>query len=322
MRDCTWINRRVSSRRVVAAVLLWFSVVSTALGCTIVHYADRDKDGGSGGETPAVVDLLVMAPLDRNAVNLAGDYNDIVVELDEAMERRNIELRKAALAPLYGRVADVVPLVYGADDDGMGFASYADAILFYARDGGAQYLNDQTTVEGENLSRLSTELDTRAIYRPTGSDPAGRIYFAEPADGFVVLYLSPQSRRCALDGADCTLGREHPVDYFTREQDSVASWLRLPDGGLPVSKIFHAAVVTEEGIPYDEFSQRCVGYAEFPTAHIDLMEPSPLSYYQPLVAGIRDNGGHTALIDLCEAMSSRRKSRMEALAGEIRTMVD
>jgi hypothetical protein len=268
------------------------------------------------------VDLLVMAPLERASANLDVDYERIIYLLVSELGEAGVDVRKAALAPLYGRLDRAVPLVYGEGDDSAELAGFADAITFYSRDDGADYLQDEAAAEGDNLAILGADLDARAIYHPTTADPDGRAYFTEPADGFVVLYLSSLARRCDIADSSCAIDGVDPVTYFSREADGVATWLALPGGGLPAARIFHAAMVTAENTDYETFYGRCAGYPNFPAADLDVMEPSAVPYYRELVAGLADRGGRGAFIDLCEAMSSREESVARRLAADIRDMVD
>lgn len=313
------MTRILSRLTVIAAIAGAFYC---ATGCTIVRYVDNDG-GTTTGPPPKVIDMLVMIDLDRGTANLTPDYGSILGTLAFALGEQNVEIRRAAMAPLYTRADGAVPLLYGEDDENGEFADFADAIAFYTYDDGAAYLQDPTHSDSANLATLGKELDTRAIYHPTTADPSGAAYYAEPADGFLVVYLSASTRRCAPSDADCLIDGQDPAAYFTATDDRGAAWLELAGGGsLPASKVFHAAIVTAEGVDYMRFHDQCASFPNFPAAKLDVMQPSEdVAYFGPFVDGIKSGGGHAAMVDLCEAMSSRSEPTLISLAVKIRSML-
>lgn len=306
-----------------AALLLIALGTYAAVGCTIIRYVDpTDPDGGTGELQPREIDMLVLVDLDRSAANLTAEYSKILGALSFGLGEQNIEIRKAALAPLYTRSNGAVPLLYGENDDDGDFWSFQEAIAFYAHDGGEDFLQDEVDSDSANLAVLGLELDSRAIYHPNSSDPTAVAYFEAPKDGFLVVYLTASERRCSAGDEACAVDGIDAVQYFSRGDDQL-SWLELPGGeGVAANKVFHAAITTAEGIDYATFFETCSKRPNFPVAKLDVMQPSSEHrYFGPFIDGIRSNGGNGAHVDLCEAMSSQGKVAIGSLALQIRSML-
>jgi hypothetical protein len=293
-----------------------------AVACTVVRYADDDENVVDG-PPPRQIDMLVMVDLDRAAANLTPDYGDILGKLAGGLAVQNVEIRRAALAPMYRRAQGTVPLLYGADDPNGEFQDFADAIAFYTWDDGASYLQDSVVSDSSNLATLGAELDSRSIYHPTTADTSGAAYFSGPADGFLVVYLSASARRCAPGEGDCRVDGLTAVEHLSQSGELGASWLELAGGtGIAVNKIFHAAIVTPEGPDYSQFYAECSAMANFPVAKLDVMQPSEnVSYFGPLVEGINDAGGNAEVVNLCEAMSTKGEVTLLSLSLNIRKML-
>lgn len=306
------------SRLAVAAVLI--AAFWAAMGCTVIRYVD-DDDGSTNGPPPVVIDMLVVMDLSRGAANLTEPYANIIGTVLFALGEQNVQVRQAGLAPMYARAAGAVPLVYG-ENGGSEFNNFAEAIAFYTYDDGAMYLQDDAASDSANIATLGQNLDTQPLYNPTVANPGATAYFLEPADGFVVLYLSASPRRCDVDDPACAVNNENPASYFTGESAEGAAWLELPGGtSLPPDKIFHAAIVTAENTDYDTFYQQCAAYPNFPAALLDVMEPSEEhAYFGPFVDGVKNQGGAGDYVDLCEAMSSRSEPALLGMAAKIRAM--
>ena len=310
----------------VCAIAIALSLAMFLAGCTVIRYVDKDKDdgggGGGGGGTlkPKVVDVLVQANLRRPAANLASNYRNILNLLEAGLAKKKVTIRHVALAPMYRRHGDVVPLLWGRGAPDAQFGDLEAAIEYYTRDDGSQYLTGNSTVDGENLAALGMELDQRAIYRPGRADPESRAYFSRPKDGFVVLSLSAAPRRCDAGAAKCQLDGKHPAKFFTASGQDGAKWLELPGGTkISSSKLFYASVVTGEGKDYSTFAEDCRSQPKFPKTRLDVMEPSQNKYFGPFSKKVRNKGGAARKVGLCGAMSSKSKNLMFGLADQIRS---
>lgn len=318
------MRRPIDNLRAWMIVLAAATVIAAlASGCTVIRYVDGGGGGGGGGEPPPpkVVDVLVQVNLRRSTGNLAPDYQRILGLFEAGLSEKNVTVRKMALAPMYRRHGNVVPLLWGRGEGSSQFGQIGTAIGFYSRDDGAKYLTDKSSVDGENLAALGLQLDQRAIYQPKMADPESRAYFNQPADGFVVVSLSAAPRRCNAKSSDCKLDGRSPWKYFTQKGKDGAKWLILPGGSsLPPSKIFHASIVTGEGLGWSEFASGCRSEPKFPKTRLDVMEPSDKKYFTPMSNKLRKNGSPAKRVGLCSAMSARAESVMLGLAGDIKSM--
>jgi hypothetical protein len=298
---------------------LVFTLILATSSCTIIRYVDNNDDPKPGELPVKVIDMLVLADMDRSSANLNTTYEGILEGVGAALGKTNVEIRKAAVAPLYRRSADVVPLIFGQHDPAADFADASEALAFYALDNGGMYLTDVADGDGENLATLGITLAERAIYHPITADPDSVPYFLEPADGFLIVTLSASPRKCGHDERECQINGLTPATYFSQRDEDGASWIAFPeDASLSHERIFHAVVATEEGVGYEDFYKTCSGYANFPLAKLDVMQPSDKSYFRPFVEGLKRSGSPARFIDLCEAMSSRSLAAFAGLAAEIR----
>lgn len=301
--------------------LLLFLV--TLSGCTVIRYVDNNRNNGEDGPPPKIVDMLVLVEMERGTANLTEDVGTIIISLQTALQQQKVNIRKTAMAPMYGRSEGVVPILYGEEDEASEFSSFAGAIFFYTQDDGVSYLRDHATADTENLAALGQTLDQRAVYRPTAADPEARAFFDEAADGFIVVHIATSPRRCdASDEACSSVEGMSPVDYFTEQSDGeVADWLSLAAGsGVPKNRIFHAVIATQEGIDYDAFYESCTAFPNFPATKLDVMEPSNNVFFTSFASGIRDRGGEAEFVDICETMSSQGPLALGQLSVKIRGM--
>ncbi len=294
-----------------------------SLSCTVVRYADdNDGGGGGGGGGFATVDVLVLVDLNRSTSNLTEQYGIIVGGLLSGLQEQDIEVRRAAMAPLHRRTGQVVPLIYAEDDPNAEFDSFAEAIAFFARDDGLAYIPDTSSGEAENMRLLGADLHKRSVYRPTTADPEGTAYFLPPADGLVVVVLSSSDRLCGYGDSECQVNGAEAADYFTATNDAGASWLDFPgETSLRPNRVFFAPIVTAENTSYSDFYNGCTELPNFPVTLIDVMEPGSSSFWGPFVDAVIDRGGQGEVVDMCEAMSSRGPTALGSIVGKIRIML-
>jgi hypothetical protein len=321
--------------RATATAVLVVLLSLTVAGCIILRRPPEDPPPGGGGgggggdeEPPKEVDVLVQVDLRREAGALVSDYQRILGFLNAGLAERNVEVRRTALAPMYRRIDGsdgnkVVPLLYGQGAGVNEFGGIGPAMNYYMTDDGAQELRSVSAVDGENLATLGMQLDQRAILPTMGADPSGRAYFRPPADGFVVVSLSAASRKCSADSQECQLNGESPGAFFSSSSEGKLEWLTLPgDAGLEASRVFHAAIATDEGVEsYSQWESRCESEPNFPSVRLNAMEGSQTSYFRPLIDRIREGGGQGEFVRLCRAMSSMGQQRIESLAGSVASMV-
>jgi len=337
-------GEHMTARRWTTTAMLLLVCSSVGMGCTVVREVERlvFPDREAPVPEPKVVDMLVLVELDRSTAELTEDYGRILGTLDEALAFEQVTVRRRAIAPLYRRTGDAVPLIYGDSEPDEGgevtgvgeFEDPVDAIRFYAEDDQRIFLREDDTVDGENLARLGQDIVRQSIYRPNTAEERGVQYFGAPEDGFVVVYLASTARRCGHGDEVCQLDGVSAAEYFTRsEADSEdASWLTLPgDTGLPASKIYHLAIATDEfdgdkdafASNVDAFYERCERLDEFPSSALLFLEPSASRYYDTMTREIARSGGHASLVPMCEALSGREAPKLLARSAlSIRLMLD
>lgn len=288
--------------------LTLLTLAATLPACTIIRYVEPPpKDDNSGGGTPVPpknVDVLVMVELDRTTVSLAEGYQSILNNLTLGLAANGVLVRKLAIAPMYRRSGEAVPLIYGQGDPDSEFKDYGSAIAFFALDDGMRYLRDEVDADGENLAALGLDLGRASIYHPTRASTTSTPYFSDRTDGFIVVQMTARERYCAYDEQSCQLDGKDPASYFTQQSSQSLDWMVMADGAsYSKERVFHLSVTTEEGVDEDTFITRCERKPGFDHAYLDYMEPSANIYYGPLAKGIEAQGAWSDNLDLCAAMS-------------------
>ncbi len=269
---------------------------------------------------PKVLDILVLSDTERSTAALASGYNDVVSLLVGFLSEQNVRVRAIGLAPLYRRLGDTVPLLFGEGDKSASveFARIDGALRYFAADSSSLTLG--TEDEGANLAVLGKALPSTGIYYPNQHSTNPRAYFEPPVDGFVVLTLSATPRRCAYN--ECSVQGMSVAEYFTATEEGQARWLKFPGAeGLPVARIMHLAVSAAEGGSYDEFYTACRAEPNFPSALLDAIEPSPKPFFGPMTKAISEAGGRAMYLDLCTVLSSGAASALKSAAKKIADML-
>ena len=160
-----------------------------------------------------------------------------------------------------------------------------------------------TTNEAEGVIRTGTHL-VEARLPPDLGGLDGAAFFDRPRSLFMVIYLQPLARKCGMASASCAVDGRSPADIFTETNpDGTAAWLHFATGGIPLGQVVHVAIDTMEGETPDAFRKRCTGINGFPTNLLDVMEPSPALYFDPLTAAL--NAAHSGTGqtgDLCSML--------------------
>jgi len=292
-------------RKTIGMTLILLALATQLAGCTIIRYVDRPEPEPPGPPPPPQeVDVLVLVELDRTTVSLAEGYQGILTSLTAGLAANNIIPRKLALAPMYRRSGEAVPLIYGLGDPDPEFEDYASAIAFFALDDGQRYLRDEVDADGENLATLGLDIGTRPIYHPTLADTQATPYFTDKGDGFIVVQLTAKARECAYEEASCQLDGKPAAEYFAQEGEGGASWLALAGGeSYSKDKTFFINIATREGVDDETFVRGCENKPGFNQSYLDFMEPSANAYYEPLSKELNRLDVWSQYVDICEAMS-------------------
>jgi hypothetical protein len=184
-----------------------------------------------------------------------------------------------------------------------------------------------TTNEAEGVIRTGTHLVEARLPADLGGLD-GAAFFDRPRSLFLVIYLQPLARKCAMSSSDCTVDGRSPADIFTEANpDGTAAWLHFATGGIPIKQVVHVAIDTKEGESAVDFRTRCKLVNGFPANLLDVMEPSPTQYFDPLVAALNTaNKGSGQAGDLCNLLGEiglpqpAQRTTLNALVNSIASM--
>lgn len=287
--------------------------------------------GGGGGDidinivpgddlSPKVVDLLVMAPFDQSVI---GAYYGVIMDsVIGQLDRYKISVAHAAIAPMYRRLNNDTPLLFGTPDNEAEFLSYNEAFEFFSSEEGLLPLDNEVDSDGDNLLQLGSRLGTAGVYHPRQGSEGSQYLFRAPQDGMLVLWINPFARRCALNDCEGAEGALASKLISTNGQDE-ATWLSLGgQGRLPLKRIVHAFVGTEETSNEDAFFERCENRVGLPSRILDHIEPSPISLYQQLNRHLTDEGLGSYRVDFCQAVSDEGYDALEGVAQKLRQRLD
>jgi hypothetical protein len=184
-----------------------------------------------------------------------------------------------------------------------------------------------TTNEAEGVIRTGTHLVEARLPADLGGLD-GAAFFDRPRSLFLVIYLQPLARKCAMSSSDCTVDGRSPAEIFTEANpDGTAAWLHFATGGIPIKQVVHVAIDTKEGESAVDFRTRCKLVNGFPANLLDVMEPSPTQYFDPLVAALNTaNKGSGQAADLCNLLGEiglpqpTQRTTLNALVNSIASM--
>jgi len=162
---------------------------------------------------------------------------------------------------------------------------------------------DGETSEAKNLIEFGRGLNAASLPASLGGIDRSA-FFAVPHDLFIVVYLQPLSRRCALGSSACNVDGRSPADIFTEvDGNGNAAWLSFVSGGIPASQVVHVSVATAESQSEAAFETNCKAVQGFPNGILDFMEPSSNAFFTPLMSamnaankGTGDSGDFCTLI--------------------------
>lgn len=334
-----------SPRLLTLGIVIGLSIALSA--CTIVRDGDGDDPdpeeipvptdpggtiggggNGSGGgagfeqfpQNSVILDALIVVDLPGGTTHLAPSYSYFLSLVEYELAERNIFVRHLAVAPMYRRQNHHAPLLYGREHSNNTRGSLADSLSYFLSADGVEHLPQRGDTPGENLASLGMDLETATIFNPEQSDTEGQPYFDAAADGFLIVPITARSRSCGHADQACALDDQTPASFFTdTNDDGQATWLRLPGpSGFTPDRIFHAPLITAEGVNYADFHSDCTGQPNFSINLIDFLEPSEdHEYFEPKLDALHDAGGAGASTDLCTALSSNVEDAARLLAVEI-----
>lgn len=306
---------------------LFIFLISTvmSLGCTVVRDGSNLDDGGKVGiAEPAPleerhVNVLIFGVIDQST--LAQHYSFIIGSLIGALQTQNVIADRVAIAPMYRRISEQVPLLFGLDDPEAEFNTYEEALQYYS-DERESLLTESTLDDGANVTALGARLGVTEIYHPTSSADTGRYYFDEPRDGTIIVWLNPLKRRCGL--GDCEVDGQSLANILTDiDENGAATWITLGGDVHPLAqKVIHFFVGTAEDVSEERFFETCGNQPAFPANILDFIEPSIEPLYTDLIDHLNGAQVPALSLDFCEALSAVELSPLLRPATRIRAVLD
>jgi hypothetical protein len=281
--------------------------------------------------------VLYVANLQRSSANLADAYSRVILGVTAYLNAKNVSLENMGLISTYsdqfgprlllgrkvGAQESSVSLLaaLGAAQDagvtdytgllpfiGGALANISDedlprALKLLASSGKFDGINETSEAKaliefGRNINSLSLPPELGGIDRSA--------LFDHPRDLFLVVYLQPLPRRCALDSSACQFeGRDPSTIFEETNSDGTAAWLAFSGTGIPPERIAHVAIATSEGEDINAFRKRCGDLPGFPPNLFDVIGPSQTAYFGPLVDRLNSiHRGTGQLGDFCALVGS------------------
>jgi hypothetical protein len=300
---------------------------------------------------PLEASVLYVVNLERSSANLAAQYGTIMVGLANYLTSIGLQLDNMGVISTYadtygprlllGRTQMAQPgpspallaaLAAAAD---AGAADYASLLPFIGgtlgnvADGdipvalnllasSGRFDGDGETSEAKNVLHFGSDIDVATLPPALGGIDRSAL-FDRPRDLFIVVYLQPLGRRCALGGNDCLVDGSSPADLFTATgADGGATWLQFPGASIKPEQVVQLAIATSEGESIDAFRTRCAAVPGFPKDLFDVIAPSTNAYFTPLMADLNaahPGTGHTG--DLCDLLSSSPQDAIKTLGNAV-----
>src|SRR6185436_3164353 len=221
--------------------------------------------------------LLIVANLERSAVNMADRYAEVITRLGGFLDGVGLKLVSMGLIATYGDhygprlllgrregatpsptlealilsgqanniqdYDDLLPRIGAA----LGNISEADlpvALRLLAASG--NFDGDGETSEAKNLIGFGRGLGGEALSPALGGVERSAL-FDKPRTLFIIVYLQSLPRRCALDSAACLVDGRKPTDIFLETDASgAAAWLNFAGPGIKPEQVLHVAIATSE----------------------------------------------------------------------------
>jgi len=301
---------------------------------------------------PLEASVLYVANLQRSSANLAGQYAGIMTGFSAYLQSVGLSIVNMGLISTYGDqfgprlllgqsqasqstpsslallgllateadagVTDyqsLLPLIAGTlgniDD-----ADLQPALQLLASSG--SFDGDGETSEAENLIGFGAGIDAAALPPSLGGIDRSAL-FDRPRDLFIVVYLQPLPRRCALPSAACNVNGQSPTDIFLATgADGGATWLSFASGSIAPGQVVQVSIATSEGESEAAFQTRCAAVPGFPRNDFDVIGPSPNAYFTPLMAALNAahaGTGHSG--DFCDLIGSSPDAAIKALGDGV-----
>jgi hypothetical protein len=327
--------------------------------CTIVAPGGQDggtriivikPDAAPPPPPPLHASVLYVVNLQRSSANLANSYSTIMLGLGSYLQSLGLQIDNFGVIATYpdefgarlllGRTqpsdpgaAALLGLLSAAGDAGasdyaallpliassLGNISDVDlpvALKLLAASG--RFDGDGATSEAKNVVEFGSDIGSAPLPVNLGGLDRSAL-FDRPRDLFLVVYLQPLGRTCALGGASCQVSGRAPNDIFTEVGgDGSLTWLKFPVGALRPEQVVQVAIATSENEPLDAFRKRCAAVPGFPKNLFDVIAPSDNAYFTPLMTALNSaHRGTGSIGDLCNLMGNKPDDAIRALGNSV-----
>jgi hypothetical protein len=299
---------------------------------------------------PLDASVLYVVNLERSSANLADQYAAIMIGLGSYLQSIGLQIDNFGVIATYpdvfgarlllGRTQPTDPgaaallgLLAAAGDAGatdyaallpliassLGNISDVDlpsALKLLASSG--RFDGDSQSSEAKNVIEFGNGIGAAPLPVDLGGLDRSAL-FDRPRDLFIVVYLQPLGRRCALGGPNCLVDGRAPNDVFTDvAADGSLTWLKYPVGTLRPEQVVQVAIATTEGEPIDTFRKRCAAIPGFPKNLFDVIAPSDNSYFTPLMQDLNSaHRGTGAIGDFCSLIGAKPDDAIHALGNSV-----
>jgi hypothetical protein len=305
---------------------------------------------------PLTASVLFVANLARSSVNLSNQYAGIMTGLLSYLSSRGLSIANMGLISTYGdqfgprlllgrsgsnqsppsSLALLGLLATGADGGLNNYqsllpliaptlANIDDADIPLALQllaGSGNFDGDGQSCEAQNLIGFGQGLNSFALPPQYGGIDRSA-FFDSPHDLFIVVYLQPLPRRCALPSDACNVNGRSPTDIFL-DTDGYGgvTWLQFTNGSISPSQVVQVAIATPEGESQTDFETACKAVTGFPlNGVLDDIAPSPKAYFTPLMAALNAaNPGTGQSADFCQLIGSMPGPAIQKLGASVATL--
>ena len=300
---------------------------------------------------PLEASVLYVVDLQRSSANLSEKYAGIMIGFAGYLQSIGLQIDSMGVISTYadqfgprlllGRTqasppsssAPLLAVLAGAADAGVSdyarLLPYLGGTLANISDGdlplALQLLASSGNFDGEgeaseakNVIELGRGINVAGLPPQLGGIDRSAL-FDRPHDLFIVVYIQPLPRRCALGTDACLVEGRSPADILTeRGADGGAAWLAFASGSIPLEQVVQVAVATSEGESIDAFRARCAAVAGFPSNLFDIVAPSSNAYFAPLMGALNAAARGTGHVgDFCELVGTTPEDAIKALGNAV-----
>jgi len=299
---------------------------------------------------PLSASVLFVANLARSSVNLSSQYAAIMTGFLSYLGSRGLSIANMGLIPTYGDQYGPRLLLGRSGSNPAPPSSLALLLAAAAANGNTDYQSLLQTIaptlgniddsdlqpalqllagsggfdgnnqncEAQNLIAFGQGLSSAALPPQYGGIDRSA-FFDSPHDLFIVVYLQPLARRCALPSDACNVNGRSPTDIFL-DTDGYGgvTWLTFTNGTISPSQVVQVAIATAEGQSQSDFETKCKAVTGFPLNLLDDVGPSPNLYFTPLLAAL--NAAHPGTgqsADFCQLIGTMPTAAIQKLGSSV-----